>query len=102
MGRIAPKIIDIKNKNMSYLIIYFLVGVIQDFLTTLNWRYVAKEKVLPAMLFSFLTTAVGMVVLYNIITQLDPNRSILAIIIYSLGITTGTFFAMKFKAGLKN
>jgi len=102
MGRIAPKIIDIKIKNMGYLIIYFLVGVIQDFLTTLNWRYVAKEKVLPAMLFSFLTTAVGMVVLYNIITQLDPNRSILAIIIYSLGITTGTFFAMKFKAGLKN
>ena len=54
------------------------------------------------LVFSFLTTAVGMIVLYNIITQLDPNRSILAIIIYSLGITTGTFFAMKFKVGLKD
>jgi len=89
------------NKFMNYLI-YFLVGVVQDFLTTLNWRYVAKDKVLPAMLFSFLTTAVGMLVLYNIITQLDPNRSILAILVYSLGITVGTFLAMKFKAGLKD
>lgn len=86
---------------MNYFI-YFLVGVVQDFLTTLNWRYVAKDKVLPAMIFSFLTTTVGMIVLYNIITQLDPNRSILAIIIYSLGITAGTFLAMKFKAGLKD
>ena len=89
------------NKFMNYLI-YFLVGVVQDFLTTLNWRYVAKDKVLPAMLFSFLTTAVGILVLYNIITQLDPNRSILAILVYSLGITVGTFLAMKFKVGLKN
>lgn len=85
---------------MSYLI-YFIVGIVQDFLTTLNWRYVAKEKVRPAMLFSFLTTAVGMIVFYNIVTRLDPNKSILAIIIYSLGITTGTFLAMKFKIGLK-
>jgi len=86
---------------MNYLI-YFLVGIVQDFLTTLNWRYVAKDKVLSAMLFSFLTTAVSMIVLYNIITRLDPNKSILAIIIYSLGIMTGTFFAMKFKVGLRD
>ena len=86
---------------MNYLI-YFLVGVVQDFLTTLNWRYVAKDKILPAMIFSFLTTAVGMIVLYNIITQLDPNRSILAILIYSLGITVGTFFAIEFINYCKN
>lgn len=86
---------------MDYLI-YFIVGVVQDFLTTLNWRYVAKDKILSAMLFSFLTTAVGMIVLYNIITQLDPEKSIPAIIIYSLGITAGTFLAMKFKIGLKD
>ncbi len=87
---------------MTQLLIYFLIGIVQDFLTTLNLRYVAKDKVLPAMLFSFLTTALGMIVLYNIITQLDPNKSILAIVVYSFGITTGTFLAMKFKAGLKD
>ncbi len=87
---------------MTQLLIYFLIGIVQEFLTTLNWRYVAKDKVLPAMLFSFLTTALGMIVLYNIITQLDPNKSILAIVVYSFGITTGTFLAMKFKAGLKD
>ncbi len=86
---------------INYLI-YFAVGIVQDFFTTLNWRYVAKDRVWQAMLFSFLTTAVGMIVLYNIITQLDPNKSVTAIIIYSLGITAGTFLAMKFKVGLKD
>jgi len=51
------------------------------------------------MLFSFSTTAVGMIILYNIITELDPNKSILAILIYCLGIALGTFLAMKFKVG---
>jgi hypothetical protein len=78
-------------------IIYFFAGVLQDFLTTLNWRYVAEKKVWPAVIFSFSTTAVGMIILYNIITQLDPNKSILAIIIYCFGIAVGTFLAMKFK-----
>jgi len=84
-----------------FFIVYFFAGVLQDFLTTLNWRYVAKEKVWQAMLFSFLTTAVGMIILYNIITQLDPNKSILAIIIYCFGIAAGTFLAMKFKTSSK-
>jgi len=85
-----------------YLIIYFLVGIIQDFLFTLNVKYVAKEKVIPAILSSFATVFVSMMVLYNIITKLDSERSIIAIIIYSVGIATGTFLAMKFKLGLKD
>ena len=85
---------------MEYLI-YFIAGVAQDFLTTLNWRYVAEKKILPAMIFSFSTVAIGMVILYNIIKDLDPQKSIWAIIIYSLGIAGGTFLAMKFKHGLK-
>jgi ABC-type maltose transport system permease subunit len=86
---------------MEYLI-YFIAGVAQDFLSTLNWRYVAEKKIIPAMIFSFLTVAVGMVVLYNIVKDLDPQKSILAIIIYCGGIAVGTFLAMRFRIGSKN
>jgi len=88
---------------MSYylsLLIFFTVGIIQDFLATLNWRYVAKGKALPAVTFSFLTTVVSMTVFYDILTRLDSNKSIIAILFYSLGIGAGTFLAMKFKPGL--
>lgn len=86
---------------MDYLI-YFIAGVAQDFLSTLNWRYVAKKKIFPAMIFSFSTVAVGMIVLYNIVKDLDPSKSIWAIIVYCLGIAGGTFLAMKFKLGLRD
>lgn len=85
-----------------HLIAYYLVGIVQDFLFTLNLRYTAKDKVAPAVLFSILTVLVSMLVLYNIITELDAQKSILSIIIYSLGIGTGTYLAMKFKAGFKD
>ena len=83
-------------------IIYFFAGVLQDFLLTLNWRYMAKDKIWGASLFSFLTTIISFVVLYNILTKLDQERSLIAIIIYSLGIATGTFLGMKTKIGMKN
>lgn len=78
-------------------IIYFLAGVLQDVFFTLNVRYVAKEKVFLAVLTSFLTVVVSMIVLYNIITQLSDQRGIVAIIIYAAGISLGTFLAMKLK-----
>lgn len=83
-------------------IIYFIAGVVQDFLLTLNWRFMAKEKAILASIFSFLTTIVSLVVLYNILTRLDQERSIIAIIVYSLGIATGTFLGMKTKIGMKD
>jgi hypothetical protein len=82
-----------------YLIIYFFVGIFQDFLVTLNWRYIAKHKIAPAMLLSFLVTIVTMLVIYNILSRLDSQRSIIAIIIYAAGVAVGTFLAMKFKFG---
>ena len=85
-----------------YLMVYFLAGVLQDFLFTMNLRYVAKNKVLLAMLVSFLVTLVNMVALYNILTQLNPNETMPAIISYALGITAGTYLAMKFKVGLSD
>lgn len=84
-----------------YLLVFFFAGVLQDFLLTLNWRFIARNKAFLASLFSFLTTVVTMIVLYNILTKLEDQRGLVAIIIYALGIATGTFVAMKFKLGLK-
>ncbi|PIR93388.1 hypothetical protein COT99_00990 [Candidatus Falkowbacteria bacterium CG10_big_fil_rev_8_21_14_0_10_43_10] len=81
--------------------IYFIAGVCQDFLLTLNWRFINKEKSTPAAFFSFAVTIVSMLVLYNILTELDERRSIIAIIIYALGIGTGTILGMKTKIGSK-
>lgn len=84
-----------------YLIIYFFAGILQDFLLTLNYRFIAKDKTAFAVLTSFLVTVVSMLVLYNILTKLDAQRSIIAIIVYAVGIATGTLLAMKFKYGFK-
>ena len=86
---------------MLMYIIYFLAGVLQDFLFTVNLRYVAMNKTFLAVLSSFLTVVVSMLVLYNIVTQLDSQKGIAAIIIYASGVASGTYLAMKFKIGLK-
>jgi len=80
-----------------YLILYFFAGIVQDFLLTLNWRYISKHKIFPASLLSFLVTIMTMVVLYNILTKLDSQRSVTAIVVYALGVASGTFLGMKFK-----
>ena len=85
-----------------YLVLYFLAGIVQDFLTTLNWRFIAKENMPLAVLPSFLSTVVWFLVLYNILTRLDGERSLLAIIVYAAGIGIGTFFGMKLKISFKD
>ena len=87
---------DIYFMEIVTLIIYFLVGVVQDFFFTMNTKYIAKDKVLPAVIFSFLTILMSMLVLYNILSEIDSQRSIAAIIFYSCGIAVGTYVAMKF------
>ena len=77
------------------LVIYFIVGVVQDFFFTMNFKFVAKEKVLPAVFFSFLTVLMNTLVLYNILSEIDSEKSILAIVVYSCGIAVGTYVAMK-------
>lgn len=77
------------------LVIYFVVGVVQDFFFTLNTKYVAQNKTLPAVFYSFLTVLMSMLVLYNILSEIDAERSIIAIVVYSCGIAVGTFVAMK-------
>jgi uncharacterized protein YebE (UPF0316 family) len=86
---------------LMQFLVYFLAGVLQDFLGTLNMRYIAKNKIFWSVITSFLVTVVSLIVLYNILTSLDAQRSIIAIIVYALGIASGTFFAMKLKIGMK-
>ena len=81
--------------NLVKLAMYFIVGVVQDFFFTMNSKYIARDKVLPAVAFSFLTVLISMVVLYNILSELDSEKSILAIIVYSCGIAIGTYVAMR-------
>lgn len=90
-----------KNYMDYFLILYFAAGILQDFLVTLNWRFIAKEHVPFAVLTSFLTTVVSLGVLYNILTHFDAQRSVIAILVYSTGVGVGTFFGMKFKPGFK-
>lgn len=85
-----------------YLFIYFAVGALEDFLATLTARYIAKEKAAQAAFLSFFNTVVTMAVLYTILAFLDTNRSVTAIAVYALGISTGTYLAMKFNPELRN
>ena len=80
------------------LVIYFCVGVVQDFFFTMNSKYIAREKVTPAVIFSFLTILMSMLVLYNILKDINSQSSILAIVVYSCGIAVGTYVAMKLPA----
>lgn len=89
------------NQELAKLAIYFLAGMVQDFFFTLNSKYIAKDKVLPAVAFSFLTILMSMVVLYNILNEIDSERSISAILVYSVGIAIGTYLAMKIPGSKK-
>ncbi len=82
-------------------IVYFFAGVLQDFLFTINLRFVSKDRVFLSVATSFLTVVVSMLALYNIVTQLDPSNGVAAIIVYCLGVAFGTYLAMKFKISSK-
>ncbi len=82
------------------LITYFFAGLLQDVLWTFNIQAVSKNKVLQASFFSFATTVMGMFVLYDIIADLDSSSGKIAILVYALGIATGTIVAMHLESYL--
>ncbi len=77
------------------LVVYFFVGVVQDFFFTMNSKYIAQNKIVPAVIYSFLTVFMNMLVLYSILTDINNQTSIIAIVVYSFGIAGGTYVAMK-------
>ena len=83
--------------NYYLLIIYFFAGILSDFLFTINMRYIAKERVLLSAIVAFITTITGLYILYSIITMLQQNRGFIAILVYAMGVGTGTYIAMRLK-----
>ena len=83
--------------NFYLLLLYFLAGVISDFLFIINMRFVAKERVFSAAFVAFLNTVISLYVLYSILTEIQTGRGIFAILVYALGIGTGTYIAMRLK-----
>ena len=77
------------------LLMFFLAGVLQDFLFTLSLRFVATDKPIKASPAAFLETIVTLLVLYAILIKLDTDRSIIASVVYALGIGSGTYIAMR-------
>ena len=80
-----------------FLILYFLAGAAQNFLFILNMRFVHRERILLTSIFSFLVCMLSVWVLYDIITRIGQSRGMVAIIVYSLGFSFGTFTAMNLK-----
>jgi NhaP-type Na+/H+ and K+/H+ antiporter len=90
IGRRPP----MSNMELLRLLVYFGAGIVQDFIFTMHVRYVVKKKIIPAVACSFLTVFASMIILYNILKDLDYNRNMLAIFVYSCGIAMGTYLAM--------
>ncbi len=83
------------DKIIVILVVYFCVGVVQDFILTLNWRYIAENRPFASAISAFLSSTVSLLVLYNILTAIKNDRSIFAIIAYTSGIGLGTYLALK-------
>lgn len=79
---------------MTY-IIYFLVGVIQDIILTLNWRYISEDRALASAISAFLSALISLIVLYNIIFTIADGKNFLAVLVYAAGIGTGTYIAIR-------
>jgi hypothetical protein len=77
--------------------LFYLMGVAQDFLITLNLRLIGQEKRQWAALLSFFNTAIGLLVIFKILSSLDQVGSIRKILCYSAGVGTGTFLAITLK-----
>jgi len=82
-----------------YIIIYFFVGLLQDFLIALYYRLVTKNAGLSAGALSTLITIINLAVIYTILVKFSSETSILAILAYALGNGVGTYIGVKSKLG---
>ena len=83
-----------------YIIIYFLVGLIQDFLIAFYYRLVTKGAGFPAGFLSFLITIINLAVIYTILEKFNLETSFLAIFAYAIGNGVGTYIGVKSKLGI--
>jgi len=84
---------------MIWLLVYFIIGVIEDFIGTMTLRFVITDRIWLATITTFVVTVISLVVFYSILVKMmeDSDNGIIAIVVYSLGISIGNFIAMKMK-----
>ncbi len=79
------------------LLLFFIAGLIQDLLWTLNVSAVSERKTFRATTYSFINTVFSMMVLYTILEQVGPDKGLIVIIAYALGVGMGTLIGMEYK-----
>jgi dolichol kinase len=79
------------------LLLFFLAGLFQDLLWTLTMRAVSERKTYHAATLSFINNVSGTLVFYSIFEKIDPSQSLLVILIFGLGVGTGTIVGMEYK-----
>ena len=85
----------------AVFLLYFVAGLIQDFMWTLNVRFIDHDKSVKAAVTSFLGTVITVTVLYNILNQSELQESIVAILIYAGGVASGTLLGLRFNLSYK-
>lgn len=85
---------------MWLYVIFFLVGIAEDFIGTMTLRLLVAKRIVATTLCTFAITLISLAVFYGIFIKIDndPKRFV-AIVVYSAGIALGTFLAMKVKLG---
>ena len=86
---------------MIWILIYVLVGILEDFLGTLCLRFVIHERTALAVGTTFVITIISLLVFYSIFVKLNTQtgQGIADIVAYSIGIAIGTYLGMKIKIG---
>lgn len=82
--------------NLFSYLIYFGAGILQDIAVTIYYKLISDNKPFAVSVASFILTVINMAILYSIVSTLDPNESILMIIIFGLGNAVGAFLAVKY------
>lgn len=80
-----------------HIFLYFGAGVLLAFFSTVQIRLVAQCKKLRATVLTFFLQLVNLFVLAGIITQINAGKSLVGVIIYALGISAGTYVALRFR-----
>jgi hypothetical protein len=75
---------------MLLLILYFVIGFIEDMLATIDIKAVQRNKAYTSAVITFTLTVTGLGVFYNIITTEDWA----GIVSYAMGGAMGVIFTM--------
>lgn len=78
-------------------ILYFGVGIILEFLSTLYIRFVAEKHSIKAASISFINTILVIGMIYSIIESINTQHNYVSLVIYAAGVGAGTYLGTLFK-----